>query len=125
MNKKYLTGILLIIICFLVVGCGKKPGTASIFIPTKNGINKSETDSMMYVSVKEKIVQVGKNTSTDKKTGETTEYEYTNVEYEITALKEGKTTLVLEYIDPKTNESKKDIYIIEVNKDLEVTYEKQ
>ena len=125
MKKKYFIGLLVIVICLILIGCGKEPETTTIFIATKDGIKNAEVDSLQYVSTKEKILQTGKNTATNKQTGEMYEYVYTNVEYEITALKEGKTNLVLEYIDPKTDEPQKDVYDIEVDKDLNLSVNKQ
>ena len=129
MKKKLLIilGIVLVIciIVVIIISTRKKPETISIVIATKDGIKNSDVDSLKYVGLKEKILKSGKNTMTDKKTGKTIEYEYTDVEYEILAVKEGTTTLTLEYIDPKTNETKNDTYNIEVNKDLKITVNKQ
>ena len=129
MKKKLLIilGIVLVIciIVVIIISTRKKPETTSIVIATKDGIKNSDVDSLKYVGLKEKILKSGKNTMTDKKTGKTVVYEYIDVEYEILAVKEGKTTLSLEYIDPKTNETKNDIYNIEVNKDLKITVNKQ
>ena len=129
MKKKLLIILgIVVVICIIIVillSTRKKPESTSIFIYTKDGIKNSDVDSLKYVSLKEKILKTGKNTMTDKKTGKTISYEYTDVEYEILAVKEGKTTLTLEYIDPKTNETKKDIYSIEVDKDLKIKVNKQ
>ena len=75
MKKKiFLVSLIVIVLIsglFILTGCGKKPETTSIFIATKDGIKSSELDSLKYVSTKEKINQVKKNTMTDKKTGKT------------------------------------------------------
>ena len=129
MKKKLLIigGIVLVICVILVIILitSKKPETLTINIATKNGIKDWKLEDEGIVNVKKQIEGIKKNTMTDKTTGKTIVYEITDVKYDLTAKKKGKTTLTVEYEDYKTGETKKDIYEIEVDNKLKITVNKR
>ncbi len=127
MKKKLLimVGIILVIsvIVIVIINANKKPGTYAIVIGTKNGIKTSKLENEGIVDIK-KGGSTEKNTMTDKKTGQTIVQDKTNVRFDLTAKKKGKTTLTVEYDDYKTGETKIDVYDIEVDNKLKITVKK-
>ena len=115
MKKKYFIGIL-IVMCLMLIGCGKKPGVMTISISTKDGIHDYKLKDEIVDIKKNNVIK--KNTITDKKTGNTTIQEITEVRFDLIAKKKGKTTLTVEYKDYKTDEIKNKVYNIKIDKNV-------
>ena len=125
MKKKFLIiGGIVLLICIVIIillATKKKPGTITISIGTKGGVKNWKLEDENIVDIHKQLKAVKKTTMTDKKTGKTIEYEITDVGFDLTAKKKGKTTLTVEYDDYKTDEEIKKIFDIEVDKDLKIT----
>ncbi len=124
MRQRFIACFLVIVLGLSFAGCGKKPGKIMFSVSTKSGVSVFDIKDESIVSAESAGGSYQKNTMTDTKTGKTIQYEINEVCYELTAKKSGKTKLTVEYINYKNDEPVKDVYDIEVDKDLQITITK-